>query len=327
MRILITGGNGFIAKHLAQHIIDLRRSVQDIEIFLSFREGKNCEFGHGPNHNVNSVIMDLNDRESVLGTIAEVDPDKIFHLAGASSVSSSWKAPNLLFRSNLEGTLNLLEGVRNLSSSSTYVQIAGSSEEYGLVEECDLPIREDKQLLRPLSPYAVSKIGSDMLGHQYAHSYGLNILRTRTFNQTGPGRGEMYADSNFAKQIALIENDLKPPTIDHGNLEAVRDFTDVRDTVRAYWKLSELRWRGDVVNVCSGTGRKLEETLDILISKSSRKDIALHPDPRRQRPSDVPFSFGSNQKLKSFIDWNPKIPYEQSLEDLLEYWRSKVGSS
>jgi GDP-4-dehydro-6-deoxy-D-mannose reductase len=315
MRVLITGGNGFVARHLAQHIL---QGGSGAEVFATFRPG------HVPAHDdrIQPIEMDLTDAGSVAQALKQVEADRIFHLAAMSSVSGSWAAPNLLYRTNVEGTLNLLEGVR-MSPGSPFVLIAGSSEEYGPVAESDLPISEEVGL-HPISPYAVSKVAASMMGHQYAAVYGLNILRTRTFNLTGPGRGDSFADSSFAKQIALIEKGEREPVVEHGNLAAVRDFTDVRDAARAYWLLSERKWRGDVLNVCSGKGRTLAETLSLLVSLSARKDVTTRPVPSRMRPSDIPCSIGSNAKLRNCIDWAPQIPYEDSIEGLLEYWRERV---
>jgi GDP-4-dehydro-6-deoxy-D-mannose reductase len=316
MSVLITGGNGFVARHLAHHIL---QGGSGAEVFATFRPGHMPERGD----RIHPVEMDLTDADSVAHALKEVEADRIFHLAAMSSVSGSWAAPNLLYRTNVEGTLNLLEGVRRMSRGSPFILLAGSSEEYGPVAESDLPISEGVPL-HPISPYAVSKVAASMMGHQYAAVYGLNILRTRTFNLTGPGRGDSFADSSFAKQIALIEKGEKEPVIEHGNLAAVRDFTDVRDAARAYWLLSERKWRGDVLNVCSGKGRTLAEALSLLVSMSARKNVTTCPVPSRMRPSDIPCSIGSNTKLRSFIDWTPQIPYEESVKGLLEYWRERV---
>ena len=206
-------------------------------------------------------------------------------------------------------------------SPNTFVQLAGSSEEYGMVlpEEC--PIKETNPL-RPLSPYAVSKVATDYLGYQYAKSYQMNILRTRTFNQTGPRRGEAFVDSNFVRQIIEIEMK-KRDVVSHGNLSAIRDFTDVRDTVKAYWALSEKKWNGEVLNICSGKGHTMESVLETL-SSLSHAGIRTQEDKTRMRPSDVPILVGDNSRLKMYINWSPEIDWKQSLEDLLQYWRFKM---
>lgn len=197
-----------------------------------------------------------------------------------------------------------------------------SSEEYGLVYEKELPIKETNPL-RPLSPYAISKVAQDMLGFQYFKSYGLNIVVTRAFNHTGVRRGEPFVTSNFAKQIASIEKGKQKPVIKVGNLEAIRDFTDVRDVVSAYWLALEKCKPGEVYNICSSKGYKIRKLLDILLSYSKMK-VKIEQDPERMRPSDVPVLIGDCTKFKEATGWAPKIPFEETLQDLLNYWRANV---
>ncbi|MEI6795456.1 MAG: GDP-mannose 4,6-dehydratase [Methanomassiliicoccales archaeon] len=323
MKILVTGANGFIAHHLIDHI--LKEQGTQVEVFGTMRRYPAKGERRWAASAVALLEMDLTDAHAVNKVMRDVLPDRVFHLAGESQVSRSWDSSTTAINVNGLGTLNVLNAMHENGLDDSYVQVAGSSEEYGLVGAEEIPIREDIQPLRPLSPYAVSKIAADMFGHQFARSYGMNILRTRTFNQTGPGRGEQYVDSGFARQVALIEAGLKAPVIDHGNLEAVRDFTDVRDTVRAYWILSCLRWEGEVINVCSGRGRRIADALAGIVKMSTRSDIVLRADPSRQRPSDVPVSVGSVEKLHRAIAWAPVIPYERSLSDMLEYWRDAIS--
>jgi GDP-4-dehydro-6-deoxy-D-mannose reductase len=202
----------------------------------------------------------------------------------------------------------------------TRIQIAGSSEEYGMVYENEIPIKETNPL-RPLSPYAVSKVAHDLLGYQYYKSYKLYIVRTRGFNHSGPRRGEVFVESNFPKQIAEIEKGLKEPVIHVGNLEAKRDFTDVRDMVRGYWLSLEKCDPGEVYNICSGRAFKIKEVLDILLSLSKVK-VEVKQDPTRMRPSDVPILLGDHTKFSEKTGWQPTIPFEKTLEDILNYWRS-----
>jgi len=197
-----------------------------------------------------------------------------------------------------------------------------SSEEYGLVSKNELPIKETNPL-RPLSPYAVSKVGQDLLGYQYYKSYGLNIIRTRAYNHTGPRREDVFVCSNFAKQIAMIEKGKEPPIIYVGNLKAKRDFTDVRDIVRAYWLALEKCTPGEVYNICSGRARSIKEVLDILLSLS-KTTLKIKKDPKRLRPSDIPILQGDSSKFRKITGWKPEIPFEKTLEDLLNYWREKV---
>jgi GDP-4-dehydro-6-deoxy-D-mannose reductase len=202
------------------------------------------------------------------------------------------------------------------------IQIACSSEEYGLVHENELPIKETNPL-RPLSPYAVSKVAMDYLGYQYFQSYKVRIIRTRGFNHTGPRRGETFAESNFAKQIALIEKGKQEPVIHVGNLEAKRDYTDVRDMVRAYVLAVEKCDAGDVYNVAVGNAIKIGDMLNLLLSFSQAK-VTVKEDPARMRPSDVPVLIGDNSKFVSKSGWKPEIPFEKTMEDLLNYWRERV---
>ncbi len=218
--------------------------------------------------------------------------------------------------------LNVFEACRSLGINPI-IQIAGSSEEYGLVLENELPIKETNPL-RPLSPYAVSKIGQEMLGYQYYKSYGLKIVLTRAFNHEGPRRGEQFVTSTFAKQIAEIEKGEKEPIVRVGNLQAQRDYTDVRDVVRAYWLATEKCEFGKPYNICSGKTWKIEKVLEFLLSLSTKKDIKVEQDPARMRPSDVPILRGDCSEFNKATGWEPKIPFEKTMEDLLNYWREKV---
>ncbi|OGC42638.1 GDP-mannose 4,6-dehydratase [candidate division WOR-3 bacterium RBG_13_43_14] len=222
---------------------------------------------------------------------------------------------------NIIGQLNVLEAIRKFKPDAR-IQIAGSSEEYGMVNPDEVPIKETNPL-RPLSPYAVSKVAQDMMGYQYFKSYDLKIIRTRAFNHTGPRRGIVFATSNFARQIAEIEKGLRKPVIEVGNLDAVRDFSDVRDVVRAYALSLEKGEPGEVYNIASGEGCKIGKMLDILLSFSKVK-VEIRQDPKRLRPSDVLLLIGSNEKFFKATGWQLKIKFEKTLEDLLNYWRQKL---
>lgn len=319
MTVMITGVDGFIASHLVDYIV---ANNPEEEIYGTIRRMADRKNIRNKLSNIELVEMELTDSYSVQNAVERCKPEKIFHLAGQTFVPTSWSAPDLTMSVNVNGTLNVLEAARKICPDA-YIQIAGSSEEYGMVNPYECPITED-QPLRPLSPYAVSKVAADLSGYQYAKSYDMNILRTRTFNQTGARRGDTFVDSNFAKQIVEIEKGLRPPVVKHGNLDAIRDFTNVRDTVRAYWLLSEKKWKGDVVNICSGNGHSMEEVLKTLISMSDIKSIETEIDVNRMRPSDVPLLVGSNHKLKGMIDWNPSITWKESMKELLNYWRGNT---
>ena len=188
-----------------------------------------------------------------------------------------------------------------------------------MVYEDELPIKESNPL-RPLSPYAVSKVAQDMLAYQYWMSFKTDVVRTRGFNHEGPRRGPVFVASDFAKQVADIERGLKPPVIHVGNLEARRDFTDVRDMVKAYWLALEKGEAGEVYNICSGKAWKIKDMLDLLLTMTKQK-IEVREDPARLRPSDVPVLLGDHSKFTERTGWNPSIPFEQTLADMLEYWR------
>jgi GDP-4-dehydro-6-deoxy-D-mannose reductase len=199
----------------------------------------------------------------------------------------------------------------------------GSADEYGLVPGAEAPLREDAPL-RPASPYAASKVAQGYLALQYALSPGLPVVRTRTFHHTGPRRGEQFAESSFARQLAEIQAGQHPPRIEVGNLDAVRDFTDVRDVVKAYWALLDRGAAGEVYNVCSGRGVKLRDLLDGLIVLSGVR-VDVHVDPARLRPVDAPVLVGDPGRLRAATGWEPEIPLERTLRDLLDYWRERVG--
>jgi GDP-4-dehydro-6-deoxy-D-mannose reductase len=270
---------------------------------------------------VRFVECDLRDAGAVLRVLRDVRPDRIFHLAAQSYVPTSWLAPAETLSGNVLGQLHLFEALRELDLPAR-VHVAGSSEEYGLVLPSEIPIREENPL-RPLSPYAVSKVAQDMLAYQYWQSYRLHAVRTRGFNHTGPRRGEVFVTSNFARQIAQIEKGLREPVVSVGNLDSVRDFTDVRDMVRAYWLALERGAPGEVYNICSSRGYTARQVLDILLGLAQVK-VTVQEDPARMRPSDVTLLVGDCSKFRSATGWQPTIPFEVTLKDLLEHWRSRV---
>ncbi len=316
MRVLITGITGFVGSHLAELALE-----KGAEVFGTYRWRSRMDNIQHLLTKVRLIECDLRDANSVRSALKEAKPDWIFHLAAQSFVPASWSAPADTMHSNVIGTVNLFEAVRHLELDCR-IQVAGSSEEYGLQFEDELPIKETNPL-RPLSPYAVSKIAQDMLGWQYCRSYGMFIVRTRAFNHSGPRRGEVFVDSGFAWQIARIEAGLQEPVIYVGNLEAKRDFTDVRDVVRAYWLALEKGQPGEVYNICSGKAWSIREVLDMLLGMAKVK-VEVRQDPTRMRPSDVPVLLGDNTKFRTQTGWEPTIPYEQTLQDMLDYWRERV---
>ena len=317
MRALITGISGFVGSHLAEFLL-----AKDAEVYGTIRWRSQTENIDHLKGKLKLIDCDIRDAFSVEKIIRESMPDQIYHLAAQSFVPTSWSAPSETLVTNIVGELNIFEAVRHLNINPK-IHIAGSSEEYGLVYEQELPIKETNPL-RPLSPYGVSKVTQDLLGWQYFQSYKMNIVRTRAFNHTGPRRGEVFVTSNFSKQIATIEKGLQEPVIMAGNLEAKRDFSDVRDVVKAYWLSLDKGEQGEVYNICSGTARRVKEVLDILL-KMAKVKVEIRQDPARMRPSDLMILQGDNAKFCARTGWKPEIPFEKTLEDLLNYWRKKLA--
>jgi len=318
MRVLITGITGFAGSHLAEYIL---AHHPDDEVYGTVRWRSRMENVLHIQDKIELCEADLKDMVSLQACLAHIRPDRIFHLAAQSFVPTSWKCPAETFAINAIGEVNLFEAVLSLKLSPR-IHVAGSSEEYGHVNPAEIPMKETNPL-RPLSPYAVSKVAQDLLGYQYHKSYGLRVVRTRGFNHTGPRRGEVFVTSSFAKQIAEIEKKRREPVIHVGNLEAKRDFSDVRDIVRAYWLCLEKGEDGEVYNIGSGVSRTMREVLDILLSLSQVK-VRVEVDPKRLRPSDVPILLSDSSKFVALTGWKPEIPFKQTLSDLLDYWRERV---
>jgi GDP-4-dehydro-6-deoxy-D-mannose reductase len=316
LKCLITGITGFAGSHLAEYLL----SRGDCEVHGTMRWRSRIENIAQLGNRITTHICDIRDATAMYELIRDIKPDRVYHLAAQSYVPMSWVAPSETFTTNVIGQTNLFEAVRAVGCP-TWIHIAGSSEEYGLVLPEEAPIKETNPL-RPLSPYGVSKVAQDLLGYQYHQSYNMHIIRTRGFNHTGPRRGDVFATSNFAKQIAEIEKGRHEPVIYVGNLNAVRDFSDVRDTVVGYYLALEKGKPGDVYNVATGKGYKISEMLDILLSFSKVK-IEIRQDPKRMRPSDVELLLGDGTKLRRETGWEPKYKFEQTMKDLLEYWRSR----
>jgi GDP-4-dehydro-6-deoxy-D-mannose reductase len=314
MKVLITGITGFAGSHLA----DLCLTKKNVELCGIIRWRSRTENIDHIWERVKLVECDLRDATSTRDAIEEIRPDWIFHLAAQSFVPTSWNAPTESLVTNIIGQLNVFEAVRKIKLDCR-IQIACSSEEYGMVHPDEVPIRETNPL-RPLSPYAVSKVGQDMLAYQYYMSYRTDVVRTRGFNHTGPRRPPIFVCSDFAKQLVDIERGLRPPVIRVGNLEARRDFTDVRDIARGYWLALEKGRSGEVYNLCSGSSHRIRDVLDMLVAMSGLT-VEIAQEPSRMRPSDVPHLEGDNAKFAADTGWKPVIPFEQTLRDLLDFWR------
>ena len=265
MNILITGITGFAGSHLAEYILAHHPGVK-VHGLVRWRSRMENIAPLLHTGKITLYEADLKDMSSLRKALAAARPDRIFHLAAQSFVPASWKLPAETFMINAVGQINLFEAVM-AEKLDPRIQIAGSSEEYGLVHPDEVPMKETNPL-RPLSPYAVSKVAQDLLGFQYWQSYRLRVVRTRGFNHTGPRRGEVFVTSNFARQIVMIEKGLVPPVIHVGNLEAKRDFTDVRDTVRGYWLALEKGASGEVYNIGTGNAVSMKDLLDRLLALS-----------------------------------------------------------
>ena len=316
MRVLITGITGFAGSHLAEYALH-----QGAEVWGTVRATSQLDRVAHLGERVHLVQCDLMEWEAVARVVKEVAPEWVFHLAAQTYVPASLEDPKGTLATNVFAQVHVLEAVRRWRPDAR-VHIAGSSEEYGHVLPEELPVRETNPL-RPLSPYAVSKVTQDLLGYQYHRTHGLNVVRTRAFNHEGPRHAATFALSSFARQIAEIEAGRREPVLLVGNLEARRDYLDVRDVVRAYWLALERGDPGEVYNVASGRMWRIGDALEHLLGLS-RVRVEVRQDPARLRPVDVPYMQGDASKLRERTGWEPAIAFEETLRDLLEYWREQV---
>ena len=311
-RALITGISGFVGGYLGAELL-----VQGYELHGTcfgdrdkVRPGLKCQLHE----------MNLCDEKNVLQVISAVHPDLIFHLAAQSSAALSWKKPRLTIDINLCGAANLLEAIRTECPSSSVLMI-GSSEEYGAISSNN-PLVDETYPLSPANPYAVSKMAQESLSALYAKSYGLHIVMTRAFNHIGPGQSDQFVVPSFAHQLIQIEKGLHEPVLRVGNLSARRDFTDVRDVVRAYIALSKHGQSGEAYNIGTGRSHAIDAILKQLIELSGLS-LSVEVDPARLRPSETPEIVCDCRKLRAICDWQPQIPLEQSLKDILDWFRNQ----
>ncbi|MGH7307141.1 MAG: GDP-mannose 4,6-dehydratase [Candidatus Rokuibacteriota bacterium] len=319
MRVLVTGITGFVGGHFAELALK-----QGVEVFGSRRPGTGADGGHADalDGRVRLIECELCDPGSVSRLLEAARPDAMLHLAAQSSVAASWRRPADTFQDNVIAQVNLLEAIRAGGTAPRMV-IAGSADEYGWAEPHELPLAETAPF-RPLSPYAVSKVAQDLMGYQYFKSFRLPIVRSRAFPHEGPRRSPEYAMSSWARRVAEIEAGRQPPVIDVGNLEARRDYTDVRDVVRAYWLLLSDGQPGEAYNVCSGRAWQMRDVLGFLLGEARVRPIQVREDPDRLRPSDAPVLVGDGTKIARAVGWRPEIPFEQTLREVLDYWRERV---
>jgi GDP-4-dehydro-6-deoxy-D-mannose reductase len=319
VRLLVTGAGGFVGGHLLDH---LRAAQPEAEIHGVVLPGGAASW-RAP-AGVHVLGADLDDPADAAAAVERARPDGIVHLAGQSSVHRSWADPAGTLRTNVLGIVHVLDAVRGAGLRPA-VLVVGSADEYGPVPASSPPLVEGTPL-RPTSPYAVSKVAQAALALLYGPAGGMRVVVTRTFPHTGPGRGEAFAESSFARQIAEIEAGLREPVVEVGNLDAVRDFADVRDVVRAYALLLERGRAGEAYNVCSGRGRRIGDVLARLLA-ATEVPIEVHVDPSRLRPADVPVLVGDNAKLVVATGWQPRIPFDETLRDLLDDWRARVRAT
>ncbi len=330
MRALITGITGMVGSHLADFLL----AHTDWDVYGACR-------WRSPLDNVSHLIervnqrdrvffeyADLNDEVSLVRLMEKVKPDYIFHLAAQSYPQTSFDSPIDTLNTNILGTCRLLEAVR-ITGIDPVVHVCASSEVFGKIPPEKKPktgIHEECPF-HPASPYAISKVGTDLLGRYYAEAYGMKVMTTRMFTHTGPRRGDVFHESTFAKQIAMIERELIEPVVKVGNLKSLRTYADVRDAVRAYYMLVTVNpVPGEYYNIGGSYTCTVGDTLNTLISYSTHKErICVEVDPERLRPIDADLQVPDCAKFKRHTGWQPKISYEKTMHDLLDYWRERVG--
>jgi GDP-4-dehydro-6-deoxy-D-mannose reductase len=321
VRALITGVSGFAGSFLAEYLL----SQPGVEVW-GVSHGELGNDGGAPwrsalNARIQSIPGNLTDPAVAARVLTQAAPDLIFHLAAQAFVPISWEDPWATLENNIRAEVNILHAAAE-QNLTPRILVVGSNEEYGRVEPDDLPISEETPL-RPDSPYGVSKIAQDFLGLQYFISHKLHIVRVRPFNHIGPRQNERFVAANFAKQVAQAEAGLREPVLCVGNLDAQRDFTDVRDMVRGYALALERGSAGEVYNLGSGTPRSIQELVDTFL-RIAKISLRVEPDPTRSRPSDTPVSYCDTRNFKQQTGWEPQISFEQTLHDTLEYWRARV---
>lgn len=312
-KALIIGAGGFVGSYL----IDCLSKEFGMEVYATKLKG--MEFVH-PLAKV--YDLDILVKEDIVELLYDIRPDYIFHLAAQSSVSVAWKNPMLTIDVNIKGSVNVMEAVRELYYKPRVLMI-GSGEEYGHIKEGDTPITEET-ILRPGNIYAATKACQNMIGSIYAKAYDMELMLVRAFNHMGPGQAPLFVVSDFCKQVAEIEAGIKEPVIHVGNLSAKRDFTDVRDVVRAYALLVQKGTSGETYNVGSGNALAIQEILDKIVGMSSAT-ITVEVDPNKIRPVDVPIIEADISKIHEISGWEPSIPIEKTIQEMLDYWRAQVG--
>lgn len=325
MRVLITGITGQTGSHLADSLLFRSDHPYEIHGTVRYRSDRSNILGLSTANLITLHDCELRNAHNVDRVIQKIKPDLVFHLAATSFVRSSWDQPSDIINNNINSQINLFEALLRHAPKAR-VQVACSSEQFGDVKENEVPITEDNDL-RPISPYAVSKCAQEHLAYQYFKSYGLHTVITRTFNHTGPRRGDAFVESSFSKQVALIEAGLQDPIIYHGNLDSVRDYTDARDIASAYieaiWKCEP----GEPYNICSNMKITIGDLLKLFIELSTYSGtIETKVDPDRLRPSDVVLLYGDSSKFNKTTGWSPQYTIDQTMGDLLRAWRRRIAA-
>lgn len=324
-KALITGMTGMVGSHLADYLLEntdweihgLQRWRSPLDNILHLMDKINKK------ERVFVHYGDLNDQGSLIKVLEDVKPDYIFHLAAQSYPLTSFTAPIDTLNTNILGTARLLESV-HLLNLKPIIHVCASSEVFGRVPKEKLPINEECTF-HPASPYAISKVGTDLIGRYYAEAYDMTVMTTRMFTHTGPRRGDVFAESTFAKQIALIEAGINPPIVRTGNLDSLRTWADVRDAVKAYYMLATINpEKGAYYNIGGSYTCSVRDMLNKLLSLSTVKDIKIETDPVRLRPIDADLQVPNTSKFKEHTGWEPEISFDKTMEDLLNYWREKI---
>lgn len=326
MKVLITGVTGMVGSHLVDYLLE--NTDWEIYGFLRWQDKlDNLEHHFNRINNkdrIHLIYGDLNDLPSLQKAVKDSKPDYVFHLAAQSYPRTSFDAPLETLQTNIIGTANLLESLREFGKKDVVIHNCSSSEIFGRVPKEKLPIDEECSI-HPASPYAISKVGTDLLGRYYGEAYGMKVISTRMFTHTGPRRGDVFSESTFAKQIAMIEAGLQEPTIYVGNLKSLRTYADVRDAVKAYYMLvTENPIGGEYYNIGGEYTCEIGEMLDYLISQSTVKDIKVEVDEDRLRPIDADLQVPDTTKFREHTGWKPEYTFEQTMNDLLDYWRNEI---
>jgi len=327
MNVLITGVLGMVGSHMVDFLLE--KTTMKIYGFCRWNESMD-NIEHltdviNKKEKIELIYGDLNDYASIVTAIEKSKPDYVFHLGGQSYPQTSFDSPLETLQTNILGTANLLEALRKSPYKNAMIHVCASSEIFGRVTKDKLPINEECSL-HPASPYAISKVGTDLIGRYYGEAYNMMVMTTRMFTHTGPRRGDVFHESTFAKQIAMIEHGLQEPKILVGNLESLRTYADVRDAVRAYWMLLNINPSpGAYYNIGGTYTCKVGETLNYLLSKSTVKDIEVVVDPNRLRPIDADLQIPDTTKFRELTGWSPEITFNKTMDDLLDYWRDRIN--